>query len=322
VSAEPASVAVPTGDLLALIVAALARRDDGPREDLERAAFWLLQAELLGHPRFGLAMLLRELGDAAEPGTALPVPTSSSVAALDAAGVPGLVALARAVGAASRTAAETGAGIVGLRDLGATGVIGCAARSIAAEGRIGLVLAESAPFVAPLGGTAPVIGTNPIAIAVPREGAPPLVLDFATAPTTIAALRGRAERGEALEPGIAVDAAGAPTVDPSAVAALLPGGLHASLLGLIVQLLAGVAVGGASTAPREGLFAPRGALVVAFEPPNAQTARACAELVERWEQAGGHAPGRLDRLPLTSDGLPATIDLAPTTLEALRRLSA
>src|SRR5690606_13773628 len=100
------------------------------------------------------------------------------------------------------------------------------------------------------------------------EDGPPLVLDFATAPITIAELRGRTERGESLEPGVAIDRHGAPTVNPAEVAALLPSSLTASLLGLVVQLLAGVAVGGASTGEREGLFARRGAMVIAFEPPN------------------------------------------------------
>ena len=319
----PASVRVPTPDAVATVGAALAARGAEVPADIEAATLWLLQAELLGQRRFGLGMLRRELEGLA-PATS-PVepaaPASTAVTSVDAARLPGIVALASAVRIALGAVDAHGAGVVGVHDLGATGMIGAAARSIAVTGRIGIVVAESAPFVAPYGGTSPAIGTNPFAIAVPRADGPPLVLDFATAPVTIAELRGRAERGESLEPGIALDRDGAPTIDPAEVAALLPAGLTASLLGLVVQLLAGVAVGGASTTDREGLFARRGAMVLAFDPPNAETAAACFRLVERWASAGGHVPARLDRLPTRLTELPAELELDPETLEGLRALA-
>jgi len=324
-AAAPARM--PTPDVLATLRTVLVSRGATVSADIEAASLWLLQAELLGMTRFGLGMLLRELsGLAATTGPGEPIePTAptqaSAVATVDASGLPGIVALASAVRIALGAAAAHDAGIVGVRDLGATGMIGAAARSIAVTGRIGIVVAESAPFVAPYGGTRPAIGTNPFAIAVPRADGPPLVLDFATAPVTIAELRGRAERGEPLEPGVALDHDGTPTIDPAEVAALLPAGRTASLLGLVVQLLAGVAVGGAATSQREGLFARRGAMVLAFDPPNAETAEACFRLVERWASAGGHVPARLDRLPTRLSELPAELNLDPDTLASLTALA-
>jgi L-2-hydroxycarboxylate dehydrogenase (NAD+) len=94
-------------------------------------------------------------------------------------------------------------------------------------------------MVAPLGGTRPVLGTNPIAFGLP--GARDVVIfDMGTSAFMMTELMLRERLGQALPEGVAVDAAGEPTRDPTAArqGALLPFGGHKGFgLGLMVQAL-------------------------------------------------------------------------------------
>ncbi|QZY52202.1 Ldh family oxidoreductase [Leucobacter tenebrionis] len=278
-------------------------------EDADRAALWLVQAEQLGLGGFGLDMLLRDLtrldsGGGLEPGLEEPAERSAAgvepgaaVTSFDAAGVPGPLALAAAARISAGGASTHGIGLVGISGVGALGVLGLAARALAEEGNFALVSAQAPAMVAPWGGREPAIGTNPLAFGAPRDAAPPLVADFATSQLTLAELRLRRETGEALPAGTALDAAGAPTTDPAAAAALLPEGRLGSLAGLLVEVLAGAAVGGRT--PRGDAAAGRGAVVLALDPMRAgggRIAETVAEIASDWRAAGGHVPGRFDAL--------------------------
>ncbi|MFT4229486.1 MAG: hypothetical protein QM602_04275, partial [Microbacterium sp.] len=87
------------------------------RAAVERAVLWALQAEAIGARRFGIAMVLRERagsGSDAPPVGARPgQPSSGAVRSLDAAAVPGIIALSRAIGAAVESGREFGVGVVG-----------------------------------------------------------------------------------------------------------------------------------------------------------------------------------------------------------------
>lgn len=299
--------------------------------DVDLACFWLLQAELLQLPDFGVEMLLRDLerldeAQATVAGTEqaasrAPVPTEEedrAVASVDAAGAPGLLGLAKAVRLAFAAVASNGAGVVGMRNAGALGVLGLAARSLAEEGSTALIAAHSPPRVAPWGGTGPAIGTNPLAVGTPRADAAPLVLDYATSSITLAALRRHREEGTALRQGVAIDANGRETIDAAQVAALLPDSLAGSLTGLLVEMIAGVAVGGrpASQEPANG----RGALIIAFRPDAVgaeSAAAASADLDRDWRAAGGHLPARFDALPTRSDELPEFVAVDEAVVAAL-----
>lgn len=113
-------------------------------------------------------------------------------------------------------------------------------------GLAALAMCPSYATVAPSGGTAPLLGTNPFAFGWPRPGRAPYVFDFAT---SIAA-RGEVElhriSGKPLPEGWAVDADGQPTTDPTAAlqGALLPfGGHKGSAISTMIELLAGVMIG-------------------------------------------------------------------------------
>ncbi len=323
-----------TRDLLGLIEEALGRFQAPPnlpptqglahrpeKVDYQRAAFWFAQAELLKLPAFGIQMLLRDLErlDALPSSSVSSSESASATLSIDAAGLPGHVALALTVRLAAQAVKSQGAAILGIRHVGALGVLGCAARSLAAEGAVAVISANSSAFVAPWGGMAAAIGTNPLAVAAPRRNAAPLVLDYSTSPMTLAALRQAKQTGGALPVTGAVDAHGRLTSDPAQAAALLPEGRISSLTGLVVELITGVGVGGRT--PASTPAPERSALVVAYSPAamgNQDAGALCEQLAKDWNGAGGHVPGRFDALPLERDQLPSNMSINPETLAALR----
>ncbi|AMV40594.1 Ldh family oxidoreductase [Planctomyces sp. SH-PL62] len=147
--------------------------------------------------------------------------------------------------------------------------------AIARAGLVGFAFTPSHAWVAPAGGSRPLLGTNPIAFGWPRPGRDPFVFDFATS----AAARGEIElhrrEGTPTPEGWGVDPSGNPTTDADAImaGAMLPfGGHKGSALSLMVELIAGPLVGDLtsvdSIAYDEGARgAPRGGeLLLAIDP--------------------------------------------------------
>ena len=101
-------------------------------------------------------------------------------------------------------------------------------------------------IVAPHGGNRRLMGTNPIAFGWPRGGQRSFVFDFATSAVARGEIELMGRAGKALPPGWGIDAAGEPTLDPTAAlaGALLPfGGYKGSALSMMVELIAGPLIG-------------------------------------------------------------------------------
>jgi (2R)-3-sulfolactate dehydrogenase (NADP+) len=86
------------------------------------------------------------------------------------------------------------------------------------------------------------LGTNPLAFAVPRPGVAPLVIDLATSATAWVNIKDAADRAQPIPLGWGLDSDGRPTADAGraldgSVAPL--GGAKGFALGLVVELLAG-----------------------------------------------------------------------------------
>ncbi len=106
--------------------------------------------------------------------------------------------------------------------------------------------------VAPPGGTAPRLGTNPLAIGVPHaEG--PLVLDFGTSATAEGKVRVKKIAGQKCPDGWLLDSSGRPTNDPNDLYATPPGSIlpmggdqayKGFALGLMVEIFSGALSGG------------------------------------------------------------------------------
>ena len=142
------------------------------------------------------------------------------------------------------------------------------------RGLAALIVTPSHSWVAPSGGSKPLLGTNPIAFGWPRRDHPPYVFDFATSATARGNIAVRELAGESIPLGWGVDATGAPSIDPAAVlqgAMLTFGGHKGSALSTMIELMAGPLIGDLtsmeSTAFDAGHKAApsHGELIVAFD---------------------------------------------------------
>lgn len=108
--------------------------------------------------------------------------------------------------------------------------------------------------MAPWGGRAPRLSTNPIAFACPTRNATPISFDIATTVAAEGKVRVKRNRKERMPLGWVLDAEGQPTTDPNALygnppGTILPAGGHKGYcLALMIEILSGImAHGGYST---------------------------------------------------------------------------
>lgn len=122
------------------------------------------------------------------------------------------------------------------------GVVGYHVERLAREGLLALAFVNAPASIAPMGGTKPVFGTNPIALAVPRLGADPLVLDQSSSVVAKSEIVVHQQRHETIPLGWALDSDGQPTTDPQAALSggtMVPaGGYKGAGLALIVEIFA------------------------------------------------------------------------------------
>ena len=286
------------------------------------AARWLVQAHLIGLHDFGIGLLARDLDAFGTPSTGRRACTEQTI---NAGGMPGVLALAHATESALESARTQGIAMVGVRDVGGLGVLGFAARKIAEQGLIGIIMANSPAFVAPWQGHQAVVGTNPLAFAAPRSGSTPLVVDFATAAVTVATLRAHRETGSPLPAGVALTVSGDPTIDPAAASTLTAANLTASLVALMIEIIAGAATGSRDINAQNGQGAEsrRGAVVIAVDPRalgSTNFESAVTHIGELWQTAGGHLPARFDALGGSDDPLPECIDMPARAVKMLHTL--
>lgn len=106
--------------------------------------------------------------------------------------------------------------------------------------------------VAPPGGVAPRLGTNPIAFGIPNGDAP-IILDFGTSATAEGKVRVKRIAGQQCPEGWLLDANGRPTCDPATLYGEPPGTIRpfggdqaykGFGLGLMVEIFAGALSGG------------------------------------------------------------------------------
>lgn len=199
-----------------------------------------------------------------------------------------------------------------------------------AAGLACLVFSNGPAVMPPWGGARPLLSTSPIAAGIPCRPRP-AVVDLATSAVARGRIAERANRGEPIPDGWALDAAGQPTTDPAAAMAgmLAPlGGAKGYALAFMVEALTGAMVGPALSQDVADMFAAEVAdrpqrishLVVALEPASFDAAGGGAdrldELARRVEAAGGRLPGAARRTPEEIDDA-ERLDLAPATLTAL-----
>ncbi|WP_158588401.1 Ldh family oxidoreductase [Henriciella mobilis] len=151
-----------------------------------------------------------------------------------------------AVDRACDIAARQGVGVVGVTGSNFFGAGAYYAELAARRGMISLVLSNSFPKVAAPGGLDAVLGTNPFTFGAPRRDGRSILVDMSTAAVAGSTVREKAAKGEMFEPGVAIDAAGDPILDPNKVMAgtLLPAaGGKGFGLAILVEILSAVLTG-------------------------------------------------------------------------------
>jgi len=140
--------------------------------------------------------------------------------------------------------------VVGLKHSGHVGRLGEWVGLAAEEGFIALAYANggrAGGLVAPFGGAERRMGTNPIAVAIPLEGRPPMLLDFATSAVAEGKVRVALNSGKPIPEGWALDKNGEPTENPADVydgGMLLPAAGHKGFgLALLTDYLGGILTG-------------------------------------------------------------------------------
>ncbi|WP_247828283.1 Ldh family oxidoreductase [Arthrobacter antioxidans] len=126
---------------------------------------------------------------------------------------------------AIRKAAVCGIGAVAVGNSHHLGALGYYVRSAAQRGLVALMTTTTrTPVVAALGGTTPILGTNPVAFAAPRAGGGELVVDMSTSVVAMNKVKAYALGGRDLPPGWVNDRSGNPVTDAALAHSLLATG--------------------------------------------------------------------------------------------------
>jgi (2R)-3-sulfolactate dehydrogenase (NADP+) len=240
-------------ELVSLVQRAL-RRAGANDEMASATARALVMAEAQGLASHGLSRVAQyatHLRNGRVNGAAVPRVTRRRGAALLVDADEGLAfaALALAAEQAVAVAREQGVAFAGVVRSHHAGVLADSVRPIAAAGLIGLGFSNSPAAMPAAGGRHPIFGTNPVAAAFPRRGAPPLIVDLSLSEVARGKVMLAAKKGEPIPPGWALDAGGRPTTDAQAAleGSMLPVGAATSnkgaMLALVVELLVTAVIG-------------------------------------------------------------------------------
>jgi LDH2 family malate/lactate/ureidoglycolate dehydrogenase len=220
-------------------------------DDAQIAAECMLMAHLRGFDTHGLPCLpdyvenLEQNRINPKPDIRIEKATSWSFR-MDADNGLGHVAAHRAMVQVLATAEEFGVGGAVVRRSNHFGAASAYSLMALEHDCIGLVTSNASAVTAPFGAAQPLLGTNPLSVAVPGGKLPPFVIDMATSEGALKKVRLALQKGESLPPGWAMDEKGHPTTDPAKALAgvMLPfGGVKGSAITVLLDILSGVLSG-------------------------------------------------------------------------------
>ena len=232
-------------------------------EDASLATSVLLSADLRGIDSHGIARLvgyvrLWEAGRINATPNIKIVHETPSTAVIDGDRGLGLIVAPRAMEIAMEKAKQVGTGWVSVKNSNHFGIAGYHAMMALEQEMIGIAMTNASALVAPTYAAEKLLGTNPIAVAIPAGEAAPFVADFATTTAANGKLEIAQRNNTTIPLGWAQDAAGNPTQDANILkngGALLPlgsekeqGSHKGYALGSIVDIFSAV-LSGASFGP-------------------------------------------------------------------------
>jgi len=220
-----------------------------PAADAGKIAGLMLEADLIGadaHGVFRLPQYVQRL----KLGSTNPHPkitvtrTAPATALVDGDNGMGHLVVSRTAETAVELARECGVAWVGCRMSGHAGAAGVYAALPLKADMIGIYAAVANANHMPLaGGAEPLLGTNPLAMAIPAGEEPPLVLDIATSIVSYGTIKNHKLQNRPLKGDWMIDPkTGEAVIDPqkSVEALLLPmAGYKGAGLALMLGLLAG-----------------------------------------------------------------------------------
>lgn len=228
-------------------------------KDAGTATSVLLSADLRGIDSHGVARLigyirLWETGRINATPEIQVVHETPSTAVVDGDAGLGLVVAPYAMQIAIDKAAIAGTGWVSVRNSNHFGIAGCHAMMALQHDMIGMAMTNASALVAPTFSVERMLGTNPIAVAIPAGEQPPFVADFATTTAANGKLEILQRKNEDAPLGWVQDKEGHDSTDAGILkkqGALLPLGSdreHGShkgyALGSIVDIFSAVLSGG------------------------------------------------------------------------------
>jgi LDH2 family malate/lactate/ureidoglycolate dehydrogenase len=244
----PKAARISAASITGLIVDAMVKVGV-PEHDARKIAEFMLEADLIGADAHGVFRLMQYV-QRLKLGSTNPRPnitvnrTASATALVDGDNGMGHLVVARAAEMAIGLARECGVAWVGCRMSGHAGAAGVYAALPLKADMVGLYSAVANANHMPLaGGAEPVLGTNPVAIAIPAGEEAPIVLDIATSIVSYGTIKNHRLQNKPLKDDWMIDPkTGEAVIDPhkSAEALLLPmAGYKGAGLALMLGLLAG-----------------------------------------------------------------------------------
>jgi len=237
------------------------QRLDVPLEDARVTAEILVEADLMGIESHGVAHLMVHPSYALgfRQGVVNPRPNirvvheTPSTALVDGDGGLGPVVGHRAMSIAIQKAKECGTGMVAATSSRHYGIAGYYALMAVPHDMIGLAFTNSPPFVAPTFARGRMLGTNPIAVAVPTGSGHPFLLDMATSAASHGKFEIARREGKPIPSTWGADEEGNPSSDMTRIMSrgwLLPLGSTPEAasykgydLAMVVDILSGVLSG-------------------------------------------------------------------------------
>jgi L-2-hydroxycarboxylate dehydrogenase (NAD+) len=191
-----------------------------PEKDAEVIAGVFLAAEMRDHASHGM-IRIKDYYDLWKAGRINVNPDvrvvheSPSTAVVDGDNSVGMVCARKSMELAIGKAEKAGTGWVATRHSNHFGIAGYYAMMALKHDMIGICLTNANPLVAPTFSVSRMMGTNPIAVAIPAMKQPPFVADFATTPIARGKLAVAEKKGEKVAFGFVQDKTGNPTDDPT-----------------------------------------------------------------------------------------------------------
>ncbi len=232
-----------------------------PAAEADHVARSLVDANLCGHDSHGVIRIVQYVGALQDgrlkPGAAFQVvKETAGVLVVDGGWGLGQVQAHRLLERLVPRAQALGLAAGTLKHCGHIGRLGEYAEAAAAHKMAFLASVTNHGFgrgVAPPGGTASRIGTNPLCLGVPSQG-DPVILDIGTSVVAEGKVRVLFNKGQQVPPGWLLDPEGKPTTDPGVLykeprGSILPLGGNQAYKGFGIGLLLDMLVGGFSGAP-------------------------------------------------------------------------